>query len=111
MRDERRREETSLCLLSSLIPHPFRRRGAVVSFFVADPEWGSWIIAYFFLGGIAAGSYFIAILIEWFGSKEDQAVGRIAYWIAFPLVLLCALFLTIDLERPERFWHMLLASE
>ena len=82
-----------------------------MNFFVADPEWGVWIIAYFFLGGIAAGSYFLAILIEWFGSEEDQALARIAYWIAFPLVVLCALFLTIDLNRPERFWHMLLKSE
>jgi formate-dependent nitrite reductase membrane component NrfD len=82
-----------------------------MNFFVADPEWGWWIIAYFFLGGIAAGSYFLAILIEWFGSKEDQALARIAYWIAFPLAVLCGLFLTIDLERPERFWHMLFKSE
>ncbi len=82
-----------------------------MNFFVADPEWGVWIIAYFFLGGIAAGSYFLAILIEWFGSEEDQALACIAYWIAFPLVVLCALFLTIDLDQPLRFWHMLLKSE
>jgi formate-dependent nitrite reductase membrane component NrfD len=82
-----------------------------MNFFVADPEWGVWIIAYFYLGGIAAGSYFLAMLIEWFGSPEDQDLAKIAYWIAFPLVVLCALFLTIDLNRPERFWHMLLKSE
>jgi formate-dependent nitrite reductase membrane component NrfD len=79
--------------------------------FVASPDWGSWIIAYFYLGGIAAGSYFIAILIEWFGSKEDQPLARIAYRIAFPLVLLCTVFLIVDLNRPERFWHMMLKSE
>jgi formate-dependent nitrite reductase membrane component NrfD len=82
-----------------------------VNFFVADPDWGFWIIAYFFLGGIAAGSYFIAVLIEWFGTPEDRDLTRIAYWISFPLVLLCALFLIIDLDRPGRFWHMLLKSE
>ncbi len=82
-----------------------------MNFFVADPEWGWWIIAYFFLGGIAAGSYFLAILIEWFGSEEDQPLARIAFVIAFPLVVLCGLFLTIDLNRPERFWHMLFKSE
>jgi formate-dependent nitrite reductase membrane component NrfD len=82
-----------------------------VNFYVADPEWGWWIIAYFFLGGIAAGSYFIAILIEWFGTAEDRPLAAIAYWIAFPLAVLCALFLTIDLERPDRFWHMLFKSE
>ncbi len=82
-----------------------------MDFFVADPEWGIWIIAYFFLGGIAAGSYFIAILIEWFGSPEDVPLARIAYLIAFPLIVLCGLCLVIDLHRPERFWHMLFKSE
>ncbi len=82
-----------------------------MDFWVASPEWGFWIIAYFYLGGIAAGSYFLAILIEWFGSAEDQELARIAYRIAFPLVVLCSLFLIVDLERPERFWHMMLKSE
>jgi formate-dependent nitrite reductase membrane component NrfD len=82
-----------------------------VNFFVADPDWGFWIVGYFYLGGIAAGSYFLAVLIEWFGSEEDRDLARIAHWIAFPLITLCGLALVIDLNRPERFWHMLLKSE
>ena len=82
-----------------------------MNYFVADPDWGFWIIAYFYLGGIAAGSYFLAVLIEWFGSEEDQPLARTGYYLAFPLVLLCTIFLIVDLNRPERFWHMLLKSE
>jgi formate-dependent nitrite reductase membrane component NrfD len=82
-----------------------------MNFFVTDPEWGFWIVAYFFLGGIAAGAYFVAILIEWFGAPEDADLARIAYWIAFPLVLLCTVCLIADLDRPERFWHMMFKSE
>jgi formate-dependent nitrite reductase membrane component NrfD len=86
-------------------------RKSAMNFYVVSPDWGFWIIAYFFLGGIAAGAYFLAILIEWFGAEEDQAIARIAYVIAFPLVLLCTVCLIIDLTRPERFWHMLFKSE
>jgi protein NrfD len=82
-----------------------------MDFWVANPDWGLWIIAYFFFGGIAAGSYFVAILIEWFGAEEDRALARIAYLIAFPLLLLCTVCLIADLNRPERFWHMMLKSE
>jgi formate-dependent nitrite reductase membrane component NrfD len=82
-----------------------------MNLFVADPHWGWWIILYFYLGGIAAGAYFTATLIELMGRDEDSELARIGYWIAFPLVCLCGLFLTIDLDRPERFWHMLLKSE
>src|SRR5262245_35453610 len=78
---------------------------------VADPDWGGWIVAYFFLGGIAAGSYFLAVLSDWFCSEEDWTLARIAYWIAFPLIALCGLLLVVDLHRPERSWHMLLKSE
>jgi formate-dependent nitrite reductase membrane component NrfD len=79
--------------------------------FVADPEWGWWITLYFFLGGIAAGAYFVATLIELFGHEEDVPLARIGYRIAFPLICLCGIFLTVDLERPERFWHMMFQSE
>jgi formate-dependent nitrite reductase membrane component NrfD len=79
--------------------------------FVADPQWGWWITLYFFFGGMAAGAYFVATLIEIFGQDEDRQVARIGYWLAFPLINLCGIFLIMDLERPERFWHMLLQSE
>src|SRR5262245_61499588 len=82
-----------------------------MNFWVADPEWGLWIIAYFFLGGIAAGAYFVAVLIEWFGAPEDAELARVSYKIAFPLTILCGIFLIVDLDRPERFWHMLFKSE
>jgi formate-dependent nitrite reductase membrane component NrfD len=82
-----------------------------MNLFVADPHWGWWIILYFYLGGIAAGAYFTATLIELMGRDEDRELARIGYWIAFPLVCLCGLFLTIDLDRPGRFWHMLFKSE
>lgn len=82
-----------------------------MNLFVANPEWGWWIILYFFLGGMAAGAYFVATLIDLAGRPADRDLARLGYLLAFPLVLLCGLFLTVDLNRPERFWHMLLKSE
>jgi formate-dependent nitrite reductase membrane component NrfD len=79
--------------------------------FVADPEWGWWIIAYFFLGGIAAGAYFMATIIDLVGRPEDRPLARIGYAIALPLILICAVLLILDLHHPERFWHMLFKSE
>jgi formate-dependent nitrite reductase membrane component NrfD len=79
--------------------------------FVANPEWGIWILLYFYLGGIAAGAYFLAALVQLLGRDEDYPIVRIAHWIAFPLINVCGLLLTIDLTRPERFYHMLLQAE
>jgi formate-dependent nitrite reductase membrane component NrfD len=79
--------------------------------FVADPEWRWWIILYFYFGGIASGAYFTAVLIDVIGREEDGPLARIGYWLTQPLLVLCAVFLIVDLTRPERFWHMLLKSE
>jgi formate-dependent nitrite reductase membrane component NrfD len=79
--------------------------------FVVDPEWGGWIIAYFFLGGIAAGAYFTASLIDLVAGDRALPVTRIGYTLALPLIAICGLLLTVDLGRPERFWHMLFKSE
>src|SRR5881396_4307310 len=81
------------------------------TFFTAAPHWRWLIVAYFFLGGLAGGSYFLATLMDLFGKSEDRPLVRLAYLIAFPLVCLCGLLLTVDLGRPERFWHMLVQSE
>jgi protein NrfD len=78
---------------------------------VADPHWGWWIILYFFLGGIAAGAYAVATMIDLFGHEADRDLARVGYWIAFPLILVCGLLLTVDLDQPGRFWHMLFRSE
>lgn len=78
--------------------------------FVADPDWHGYIIAYFFLGGIAAGSYAMASLAALFGTEQDRRSTRAAYYLAFPLVCLCGVLLIVDLGRPERFFHMLIKS-
>ncbi len=79
--------------------------------FVADPEWHGLIVWYFFLGGIAAGSYVMAALADLFGGEDDRRSVRPAYYLAFPLVNVCGILLVLDLNRPERFWHMLIQSE
>jgi protein NrfD len=79
--------------------------------FVADPQWGWWIIGYFYLGGIAAGAYFMATMIELVGNPEDRPMARTGYMIALPLIMICGVFLILDLHEPLRFWHMLFRSE
>ncbi len=78
------------------------------------PGWQWFYIGlYFFVGGVAAGAYFIGSLVELFGPLRDaktrraNEISRIAYYIAFPLILLTPPLLIGDLGHPERFWHLL----
>jgi protein NrfD len=78
--------------------------------FVADPHWRGLIVGYFFLGGIAGGSYVMAALADLFGDDEDRRAVSVAYYLAFPLVCMCGILLILDLDQPMRFWHMLIQS-
>jgi formate-dependent nitrite reductase membrane component NrfD len=80
------------------------------TWFTAAPHWGWLIAVYFFVGGLAGGSYFVSALIDLFGRREDRPLAHLGYYIAFPCVALSGLLLTVDLGRPLRFWHMLIES-
>ncbi|HYK97611.1 MAG TPA: NrfD/PsrC family molybdoenzyme membrane anchor subunit [Candidatus Acidoferrales bacterium] len=80
--------------------------------FAAPPNWEWWILAYFFFGGIAGGSYAIGTLIRLAGTPADQRAARIAFIASFIALIPCPLFLIADLGTPLRFTNMLLnASE
>ncbi len=71
------------------------------------PGWEWYFVAmYFFIGGVSAGAYFIGSLVELFGGEQHREISRIAYYIAFPLILITPILLIADLGRPERFWHL-----
>jgi protein NrfD len=81
------------------------------TFFTKPPDWAWLVIVYFFVGGIAGGSYFIAALLDLFGDPRDRPVARLGYYVALIGAVISAVLLTADLGRPERFWHMLIQSE
>jgi protein NrfD len=80
------------------------------TWFTASPHWGWYIALYFFFGGLAGGSYFLAALIDLFGRREDRPLAHIGYYIAFPCVAISGPLLSVDLGKPMRFWHMLIES-
>lgn len=80
--------------------------------FVAPPGWSWDIVLYFFFGGLAGGMFFIACALRLVGRPEEDApISRLGWYLAFPLINVCALLLIKDLGVPSRFPHMLLQSE
>ena len=72
-----------------------------------EPVWRWEIIWYFFLGGLAAGCYFLASIASLFGTKEDRVVVRAGYYLSLLALLPCPPLLIKDLGRPEKFLNML----
>ncbi len=80
------------------------------TFFTQGPHWDWLIVFYFFFGGLAAGSFFLAAMVDLFGTTVDRPLARLGYITAFIALLPAAPLLIIDLNRPERFWHMLIQA-
>jgi len=79
-------------------------------FFTSSPHWGAYIVLYFFVGGIAGGTLFLAGLLHLAGRPEDRPAIRAGYGLALAGGVLSGLLLTLDLTKPARFWHMLFQS-
>ena len=80
------------------------------TFFTRSPEWGWYIVVYFFLGGLAGGAAFLSGLLDLFGNVLDRGMTRIGYWIALIAIVIGAPLLIVDLTQPGRFWHMIWQS-
>ncbi len=81
------------------------------TFFTASPGWHWLVVVYFFLGGLAAGSFFLAAMVDLLGNEQDRPLARLGYYTSILILLPAAPLLILDLNRPERFWHMLFQSE
>jgi formate-dependent nitrite reductase membrane component NrfD len=72
--------------------------------FIHPAVWTWEVPLYFWFGGIAAGSSFVALGADCAGDERSAAVAR---GVAFAAALPCAPLLILDLGRPLRFLHML----
>ena len=74
---------------------------------IHKPHWHWLIISYFFLGGLAGGSYVVASLSDLLGGEAGKRIARVGRYISFAALAPSPLLLILDLRRPERFLHML----
>jgi len=72
---------------------------------IKKAHWGWQIYLYFFLGGIAGGSYLVSTLAHLLG--KDSKLVRSGRYLSFACLLASPILLIMDLGRPERFHHML----
>jgi protein NrfD len=84
------------------------------TFFTSAPHWTWWIVLYFFVGGIAGTAFFLAAILDLTARPTDRPAvrptARLGYYVAFIGALISGFLLTVDLDRPLRFWHMLIES-
>jgi molybdopterin-containing oxidoreductase family membrane subunit len=70
-------------------------------------SWGLYIANFTYLVGIAAASVMLVIPVHVYKQKDLHDVMIFGELLAIAVIIMCMLFVTVDLGRPDRFWHIL----
>lgn len=67
---------------------------------------GIFIVIYFYLTGLSAGSFILSTLAYGFGLEKFKPISRISIILATVLIFLAPLFLLFHIGMPQRAWHL-----
>jgi Ni/Fe-hydrogenase subunit HybB-like protein len=73
-----------------------------------DPmSWGFYIGNFTFLVGVAAAAIMLVIPAYVYHWKPIREVAILGELLAVSAIVMCILFVAVDIGRPERIWHMI----
>jgi len=81
--------------------------GLVVTAMRDQVSWGFYIGNFTFLVGVAAAAVVLVIpayIYDWKPIREIVIYGEL---LAVSAIVMCLLFVLVDIGRPDRFWHLL----
>jgi molybdopterin-containing oxidoreductase family membrane subunit len=81
-------------------------QGLITSNMRDQVSWGFYIGSFAFFVGVAAAAVVLVIpayVYQWGPIKEVVLIGEL---MAVSAIVICLLFVTVDLGRPDRLWHM-----
>ncbi|MDH5751698.1 MAG: polysulfide reductase NrfD [Deltaproteobacteria bacterium] len=81
--------------------------GMIVTGMSDQVSWGAYIANFTYLVGVAAAAVMLVIPAYIFDRKDVKEVVLLGECVAIAACIMCMTFVTVDLGRPERIWHML----
>lgn len=81
--------------------------GLVVTGMSDQVSWGVYIANFTFLVGVAAAAVMLVIPVYIYKNEELEELVIFGELLAVAAILMCLAFVTVDLGRPDRFWHLL----
>ena len=70
-------------------------------------SWGLYIANFTFLVGMAAAAVMLVVPVYIYKDETLHDVVILGELLAVAVIIMCLLFVTVDLGRPDRFWHMI----
>ena len=97
----------ALCVSGVLAYAQQLQSGLVLTAMRDQVSWGFYIGNFTFMVGVAAAAVVLVIpayVYQWKPIREIVIFGEL---LAVSSIVMCLLFVTVDIGRPERFWHLL----
>src|SRR4051812_33558601 len=70
-------------------------------------SWGVYISNFTFIVGVAAAAAMLVIPVYIYDNEELHDLVIFGELLAVAAILMCLAFVTVDLGRPDRFWHLI----
>jgi Ni/Fe-hydrogenase subunit HybB-like protein len=70
-------------------------------------SWGVYIANFTFLVGMAAAAVMLVIPVYIYKNEDLHDLVIFGELLAVAAILMCMAFVTVDLGRPDRFWHLI----
>jgi Ni/Fe-hydrogenase subunit HybB-like protein len=82
-------------------------QGLFVTGMSDEVSWGVYIANFTFLVGVAAAAVMMVIPVYIYNNEELHDLVIFGELLAVAAILMCLAFVTVDLGRPDRFWHLI----
>lgn len=83
------------------------RDGMAVTAMTDHVSWGLYIANFTFIVGLAAGGVMMVIPAYIYHDRDMHDTVIIGELLAIASIVMCLLFVVVDLGRPDRFWHIM----
>jgi Ni/Fe-hydrogenase subunit HybB-like protein len=81
--------------------------GLIITGMTDQVSWGVYIANFTFLVGVAAAAVMLVIPVYIYRNEELHDLVIFGELLAVAAILMCLAFVTVDLGRPDRFWHLI----
>jgi molybdopterin-containing oxidoreductase family membrane subunit len=98
---------SALCLLGLNAYAKQLVHGLVATGMSDQVSWGVYIANFTFLVGVAAAAVMLVIPVYIYRNEELKDLVIFGELLAVAAILMCLAFVTVDLGRPDRFWHLI----
>ena len=98
---------TTICLIGINAYCKQFVNGLIVTGMCDEVSWGVYIANFTFLVGVAAAAVMLVIPVYIYRNEELYDLVIFGELLSVAAILMCLAFVTVDLGRPDHFWHLI----